>query len=76
MRTIAITKWNGSEADIGVEEFIRSYLYQLDHVETVARRHGSLNVYHHAYDALVKILTREFDDNYGMQQCSEVVNHG
>ena len=67
MRKIAITKWNGNEADIGVDEFIRSYLYQLDHVEAVARRHGCLNVYHHAYEALEKILTREFDDIYGLQ---------
>ncbi len=76
MRKIAITKWNGDEADIDIDQFIRSYLYQLDFVSEVARRHGELSAYNQAYDALVKILTKEFDDTYALQQCIEVANNG
>ena len=76
MRKIAITKWNGAEADIDINEFIRSYLYQLDHVEDVARRHGMLPDYLKAHSVLMKILIKEFDDTYDIQQCIEVINHG
>ena len=47
-----------------------------DDKSDVARRLGMLNAYLPAYAALEKILTREFDDIYDLQQCIEVVNHG
>ncbi len=76
MRKIAITKWNGDETDISIDEFIRAYLYQLDDVQDVARKHGMLPAYHHAHNVLVRILSCEFDDIYNLQQCIGEVNHG
>ena len=60
-----------------LEAIIYAHPEQLtDDVSDVARRHGILNAYLPAYAALVKILPREFDDIYDLQQCIEGVSHG
>jgi hypothetical protein len=60
-----------------LEAIIYAHPEQLtDDVSDVVDDTACLNVYLPAYAALVKILPREFDDIYDLQQCIEVVNYG
>ena len=68
MKKIAVTKWNGQEADIDLDQFIRSYLYQLDYVRTVSRNHGELGAFIRAQEVMEKILTEEFNEIHEVQQ--------
>ena len=68
MKKIAVTKWNGQETDVDLDQFLRSYLYQLDYVRDVARHHGEGGAFIRAQEVMEKILTEEFNEIHEVQQ--------